>query len=207
MIHHFSQSLRHERKQAAKADAFYTNVLSASEIIRFNTDSEADMEMQRQDVDLLLKINDITYRVSEKFRDVDYDDFYIEVYSKFPQKMGWMHNGKPNAILYFTPNSVYWITHKTLHTFCFELLFKSFPDKWFTLLYQSQKSIVSKSVTINDKSFTLNLIQAYNWEAFRWRTLGVSVPFWVLEENGVKFRKYSLLEESSANAASTGVIL
>lgn len=107
MLHNFENSLLHEREQTAKADAFYRYVLLVSDIKRFDTDSEADMEMQLQDVDVLLTLNGIKYRVSEKFRDTDYGDLYVEIYSKYPTTLGWLHTGSPNAILYFTPKTVY----------------------------------------------------------------------------------------------------
>lgn len=192
MLHNFKSSLNHEREQAAMADTFYYEVLKATEIIRFNTDSEADLEMQRQDVDLLLTLNEITYRVSEKFRDKDYGDLYVEVYSKYPKTPGWLFTGTPNAIIYFTPESVYWITHKSLSTFCNEVLFPSIPKMWFTYLYQSKKSIVTKILRLNRKSFKINLIQAHNFDRTHWITIGISVPFWVFEENGVKIKRFQL---------------
>jgi hypothetical protein len=190
MLHNFKASLNHEREQTARADAFYLNVLKANDIKRFNTDSEADMEMQRQDVDLLLTLNGTTYRVSEKFRDKDYGDLYIEVYSKYPKKLGWLHTGSPDAILYFTPSSVYWISHQSLAAFCFGVLFPLFPKTWFLQLHQSYKTIVTKKLFLNNRSFTINLIQAFNRDGVKWQTMGISLPFEFLEENGVKFRKF-----------------
>jgi predicted 3-demethylubiquinone-9 3-methyltransferase (glyoxalase superfamily) len=67
MLHNFKCSLSHEREQAEKADRFYREVLKASEIKRFNTDTEADMVMQRQDVDLLLTLNGVVYRIPKNF--------------------------------------------------------------------------------------------------------------------------------------------
>jgi hypothetical protein len=190
MLHNFSKSLHHEREQAAKADNFYHNVLKVSEIRRFNSDYEADMEMQRQDVDLLITLNDLTYKVSEKFRDKDYDDLYVEVYSKYPKTLGWLHTGSPNAILYFTPNTVYWITHKSLKEFCLEKLFPLIQGKWWEEQFLSHKSFVSKSIVLNNKVFKINLIQAHNRDGADWETFGISAPFSVFEENGVKIKKY-----------------
>ncbi len=119
----FSDSLHHEREQASKADIFYRERLKVSNIIRFNSDSETDLEMQLKDVDVLLTHNKTTYRVSEKFRNVDYRDLYFEVYSKYPKTQGWLHAGSPNAILYFTPSAVYWIKHKSLWDFCLPIFF------------------------------------------------------------------------------------
>lgn len=189
MFHNFNASLQHERESAGKADEFYREVLHVSDIKRFNTDSDADMEMQRQDVDVLLTLSGITYRVSEKFRDTDYGDLYVEVYSKYPKARGWLHTGSPNAILYFTPESVYWITHKSLSFFCLQTLFPLIPDSWYEELYLSHKSILSRQILVNDKILTVNLIQAHNRDGSEWETIGVSAPFWVFEENGVKLKK------------------
>ena len=190
MLHNFKASLNHEREQAARADLFYRDVLKVSDIKRFNTDSEVDMEMQRQDVDLLLTLNGTIYRVSEKFRDKDYGDLYIEVYSKYPKTLGWLHTGSPNAILYFTPDSVYWITHKSLSSFCLHTLFPLIPAAWYEELFQSHKTVVSKELLLKGESIKINLIQAHNRDGVAWETIGISVPFEVLEKNGVKIRKF-----------------
>ena len=158
MIHNFQNSLLYEKHQSQKADVFYREVLKASEIKRFNSDDEHDMEMQRQDVDLLLTINEITYRISEKFREKDFGDLYIEVYSKYPKTLGWLHTGSSNAILYFTPKVVYWITHKSLSSFCLNMIFPLISAEWYNELYTSHKNILSKSMTLKGKSFTINII-------------------------------------------------
>ena len=189
VIHNFKASLQHEREQTAKADTFYWEVLKASKIQRFNTDSEADMEMQYQDVDLILTLNDINYRVSEKFRDKDFGDLYVEVYSKYPKTFGWLHTGTPNAILYFTPEQVYWITHKSLSTFCLETLFPRIPVSWYDELLLSPKSIISKQLVLKNKLYKINLIQAHNHDGADWEPLGISAPFELFEEFGVKIRK------------------
>ncbi len=192
MLHNFRNSLRHEREQAAKADIFYRDVLKISEIKRFNTDSDTDMEMQRQDVDVLFKLNGITFRVSEKFRDKDFGDLYIEVYSKYPHIHGWLHTGSPNAILYFTPQNVYWITHKSLKEFCLNQLLPAIPENWYDDLYKSHQTIESKKLIVNNKVIHLNLIQSHNQDGAAWETIGVSLPFEVLEKFGVKYKKFSL---------------
>lgn len=193
MNHNFELSLQHERNQSAKADSFYRDVLKVLSIERFNTDSEADMEMQRQDVDVLLTLKNVTYRVSEKFRDKDYGDLYVEIFSKYPKTQGWLHTGTPNAILYFTPNSVYWITHKSLAAFCIHKLFPLIAEDFFQELYQSHQSIISKRILFDNKSIKINLIQAHNSlpDGSNWETIGISAPFSFFEENGVLIRKMS----------------
>jgi len=191
MIHQFRKSLQHEREQADMADKFYVEVLHAVDIVRYNSDSEAHLEMQKQDVDLQLNIRGTNYRISEKFRDKDYDDLYIEVFSKYPHTKGWMHTGSPDAIVYFTPQSVYWITHKSVSAFCNELLFPALPASWFEDIYNSKKSIISKNVHLKDINCRINLIQAHNFDGKPWETIGISIGFDVLEHFGVKFKKVS----------------
>lgn len=192
MVHNFEKSLQHEREQTQKADDFYKKVLNVSKIKRFNTDSNADMEMQRADVDLILSLNDVNYRISEKFRDIDYGDLYLEVYSKYPKTEGWMHSGSPNAILYFTPFTVYWITHKSLSEFCFRKFFPLIPTHWYHELYLSKKTIISKRIILEGESNKINLIQSHNQptNGQNWVTIGISAPFTLFEKNGVKIKKF-----------------
>lgn len=194
MPYNFSDSLHHEREQASKADSFYCERLKVTEIIRFNTDSEADLEMQRQDVDVLLTLNKTIYRVSEKFRDVDYGDLYVEVYSKYPKTHGWLHTGSPNAILYFTPSTVYWITHKSLKEFCLHSFFPLIDDVWYEELFKSHKTLIHKEILFQGETLKINLIQAHNQptEGKSWETIGISAPFSFFEKNGVKIKKYEL---------------
>lgn len=194
MKYSFETSLINERKHAEKADAFYKNVLQISEIIRYNTDSDSDLKMQLQDVDVLLRLNNISYKVSEKFREIDYADLYIEVFSKYPQKKGWIHHGSANAVLYFTPKTVYWITFKSLSDFCLKTFFPLLPKVWFQELYKSNKTFFSKEFLFNGKIQKINLIkaQSVSSDGCFWNTIGISVPFLFLKENGVKFIEFQL---------------
>lgn len=189
MIHQFQKSLQHERDQAEKADWIYREVLKATGIVRFNTDTDSDMLMQRQDIDLLLTIRGTTFKISEKFRDKDYGDLYIEVFSKYPHTKGWMHTGKSNAIIYFTPTSMYWITHNSLFE-CYEkILLPIIPEVWYQDLHQSQQSICTKKIQINGIETNIQLIQAHNFEGKAWDTIGISIQFEILSKLGVKFKK------------------
>jgi hypothetical protein len=192
MLHNFENSLVHELAQTIAANLFYRTVIGASQILRFDTDSERDMEQQLQDVDLDLVINNVTYHVSEKFRDKDYGDLYIEIFSKYPHSAGWIYAQIPNALLYFTPTSVYWITHKSLVDFCLEKLLPNVPDQWFDELFLSNKTIISKQLNLKNESISLNLIQAHNkaTDGARWNTIGISAPFSFFEKNGVKIKKF-----------------
>lgn len=192
MLHNFEKSLEYERNHAEEANMFYKNVLGASSIVRFNTDTSTDMEMQLQDVDLKFCINGVTYLVSEKFREKDYGDLYIEVFSKYPHSPGWIYAHLPNALLYFTPQHVYWITHKSLVDFCFNCLFPLLPEQWFEELFISHKTILPKTIYNKGEFVELLLIKAHNTasDGARWETIGISIPFTVLHKNAVKFQQF-----------------
>lgn len=125
---------------------------------------------------------------------MDYGDLYIEIYSKYPDTLGWMHTGSPNAILYFTPRSVFWITHSSLKNFCINELFNNaIPTQWLAELYENKKTIQHKKITIKDSIVDLHLIQSHNKDSASWETIGVSVAFDVLKNFGVKFRKIDVV--------------
>lgn len=195
MEHHFTLSLAHERAQMRIADAFYRDILKVSSMKRFNSDSKADMLMQKQDVDVIIELNGFFYRISEKFRDKDYGDLYVEIFSKYPDTHGWLHTGSPNAILYFTPVSVYWITHKSLSDFCLRTFFPLIPDDWVSQLFDSHETIMHKKLFFNHQWVDLNLIQAHNNlpDGTSWETIGVAVLFSFFEQHGVKVKKWNLI--------------
>lgn len=197
MIHNFEKSLAHEREQTSKADKFYREVLHADNIVRFNSDSAIDMDFQHKDIDVQIEAHSICYNISEKFRDKHYNDLFIEIYSKYPNTLGWMHTGSPNAIVYFTPLTVYWITFKTLKQFCELYLFPSLQTTWFDEIYTSGKSRVKKTVTIENKEIEIQLIQAHNFDGSGWETIGVSISFEILARFGVNFKEYSYKAETN----------
>ena len=192
MFHNFRHSLQYERNMASKADEFYRRILKVTDIKRFSTDSEADMQMQRQDVDLTFMRKGIKYKVSEKFREHNFNDLYIELFSKYPHTPGWLLTGSPNAILYFFPSAVYWITHKSLYNFCVDKLFPAIPKHFIDEIYESHKSFMSKTITLDNQEIHIKLVQAHNHDGASWETIGVCVDFDVLVKFGVKFKKFEM---------------
>jgi len=192
MTHNFEQSLQNERSKADFADKFYTERFRASDIVRYNSDSDIDMDFQRKDIDVSLVIDGKRYYLSEKFREKDYGDMYLEMYSKYPKTQGWMDSGSPDVVVYFTPQAVYRIIFKELQSFCLETLFPQIPAAWLQEIYNSRKTIVSKTLPIDNFPVRINLIQAHNkpTTGSSWATIGISIPFDVLRKFGVKIRKY-----------------
>ena len=191
LLHNFDKSLQHEREFAERADRFYREQLKASEIRRYNNDNELDMSFQHKDIDVSITINGKNYNVSEKFRDTDFGDMYVEVYSKYSNVLGWIHTGEPDFISYFTPKAVYLISHKNLRDFCINTLFPAIPTKYFQEIFETGKTRIKKQIVISGKQVEITIIQAHNQTGnSSWKTIGVAVDFEILKFFGTKIKKY-----------------
>ena len=194
--HNFWKSLKVERKKAVLADAFYTHVFEVEKIIRFDTESGRDMEFQRADIDAQLYGWGRHSNVSEKFRDVDYNDLYVELYSMYPATKGWMHNSAADHLAYFFPTRLIWINKKELViAFQQHILPKIIESKIDELIAQnpSKNGSLLAEITIDSISYKIRYIKAYNKTATKvWDTLGVSLPFDLLAAIGLKLREYKL---------------
>lgn len=192
MQHNFRKSLLHEKEQSARADAFYADILKVNEILRYNHDTPEDMVMQHADIDVSVRIGERRYNISEKFRDVDYGDFYVELYSKYPHTQGWMHTGNPDAIVYFMPTKVYWVQHSSLQRFCFDVLFPAINQDDVRSFYLSELHLKPLKIRLLHKEIKLKFIKADNKDGAEWTTIGVAIPFGTLKDFGVKFKEFVL---------------
>jgi len=192
MVHEFEKSLHYEKSQFGRADAFYREVLLVDEIIRFATDSKEDMKMQLQDIDVELTKNNHAFYVSEKFRDKDFGDLYVEVFSKYPHTRGWLETGSADMLVYFVPEAVYCCNAQILLKFCVNKLFPEIPDEWYKEIFDSDTSIISKNLNFSGQQTIIHLIKANNQAAdgTRWCTIGISVSFDFLKNNGLDIRKF-----------------
>jgi len=192
MVHEFGKSLHYEKSQFRRADAFYREVLLVDEIIRFATDSKEDMKMQLQDIDVqLIKTNRVCH-VSEKFREKDFVDLYVEVFSKYPHTRGWLETGSADMLVYFVPEAVYCCNAQILRKFCVNKLFPEIPDEWYKEIFCSDAAINSKNLNFFGQQTIIHLIKANNQTADgnRWCTIGISVSFDFLKNNGLDIRKF-----------------
>ena len=117
----FDQSLKTEIKNRAKHIEFYTKVLGMSKYIYTKwdapnyTEREKYRELQRRDVDVLISKDGVDkwWFISEKDRNVDYGDMYIETWSNYDVGIlgSYIKENKSNYILYQTPKGIYWVKH------------------------------------------------------------------------------------------------
>ena len=194
-VHNFDKSLRRESVVAKKADTFYERKPFAVQAIkRYNTGSEYDMKFQRQDIDLNLSMSDgRTLTVSEKFRDNDYDDLLLEIYSKYPSTKGWMHKSEAERLAYFFPKRMFWIEKKELRRFCLNKLFPLVEQEAIQRLLSQEVNSLKVGLRINDKRYLCVLTQAANnTDGHRWNTISISVPFEMLQDFSIRYSEYRL---------------
>ena len=153
--HNFWSSLKVERDKAVFADEFYSNVFEVENIIRFDTESERDIDFQRADIDVQLHAWERHSNVSEKFRAIDYNDLYIELYSMYPNVKGWMQNSSADHLAYFFPTRLIWIDKKELiRAFETHVLSNINAAKIEELQtnYQQQNGSLTDEISINSSS-------------------------------------------------------
>jgi len=193
--HNFWKSLKVERGKAVSADEFYNNVFEVENIIRFDTESERDMDFQRADIDVQLHGWERHSNVSEKFRDTDYNDLYIELYSMYPNVQGWMQNSSADHLAYFFPTRLIWINKKDLisafEAFVLPSINKAKIEELVTK-YPQRNGSLADEISINSSSYKVHYIKSYNKTTSKvWDTIGISVPFHLLGALGVKLKEYA----------------
>lgn len=196
MPHNFQQSLEYENSKSTIADTFYFDQFHVEEIIRFNTGSPSDMVFQRKDIDLQLFGWNRHTNVSEKFRDYDFNDLYLELYSMYPDTHGWMHKSEANYLAYFFPKRMFWINENEL-----QQVFQKYIEP--AINYKELDSWLNKnikhsgryksSIVNESKSYEVQVITAFNRTTNKeWNTVGVSVPFDLLKRCGLTWKEYQL---------------
>jgi hypothetical protein len=197
MIHNFDQSLQDERSQTHIADEFYRTQLNANKIIRYSNDTAKDMKMQKKDIDASVFINDKEYFISEKFRNKDYGDIYIELYSKYPHTKGWLEQNHASALLYFTPQKVHWIGYPKLHWFAHNLLFGALNNQTIDEFANKESDFSSCEIIIQQKHIPIKLIKAPNLcDGSSWTTIGISIKTKHLQIFGINIKTFDLVKEN-----------
>ncbi|MDR2293472.1 MAG: hypothetical protein LBE11_08385 [Prevotellaceae bacterium] len=193
--HNFSDSMQSEQKSQKRADDFYLNYLKATDIVRYNRNTKIDMKMQRSDIDVSFKRNGKVIKISEKFRAKDFNDLYIEFYSKFPDIRGWLDKSNADYITYFFPTRVFIIDEKALSEFYKNCLSNTVSDDIFKRLieqYPNDNAQKARWIKIQDHSYKIQIIQAYNkTENASWYTMGIAIPFYVLDDFDIYCKKFN----------------
>ncbi|MDR2065218.1 MAG: hypothetical protein LBP85_05880 [Prevotellaceae bacterium] len=192
--HNFSDSIQSEQKNHKRADDFYLNYLQVTDIVRYNRNTEADMKMQRSDIDVSFCRKGKYVKISEKFRAKDFGDLYVEFYSKFPDVRGWLDKSKADYIAYFFPARIFIIDEKALSAFYKNCLSNAISEDIFKrLIEQNPNGNAQKPALIKilDNSYKIQIIQAYNQtEDASWYTMGIAVPFKILADFDIYCKEF-----------------
>lgn len=184
--HHFCESLNKEKQFLPLADRFYIEKLGVKNIVRYNSDSEEHMPLQRKDIDLSFELNGGRVMISEKFRGDDYGDLYLECYSKYPDTLGWMHKSEADFLACFFPERVIWLNKKKLVNFFQTQLWPAIPGAWFAKINRElhgRSGQQKQPLEFFGKKRELTVIQAFNRSGKdQWHTIGLGIPFEMLEE-------------------------
>jgi len=186
-IHKMENSLKKEQAGQARSNRFYKEKLNATEIIRVNYDTPEGKKLQQKDIDLFAIIDGKEISISEKDRNVDYNDILIEFYSLYPEKRGWMDFSEAQILAYFTPTKIFWIDKLQLVNFYREQLQNLSVEEYFDKLYKAKSTRIAATFNILGKSEKINFIAAYNRD---YVTMSISVSFDLLKRAGVQFTKY-----------------
>ena len=142
--HNFKNSTHVEESMQPIADAFYiAHGIKPANIIRYKYAGEGK-KMQHLDIDLDIINNNNRTSISEKFRDTDWGDLLIEVYSKYPVELSWMNNNKSRCLMYFFPKRVFKINMPELINFYVNILKTTIPTQYYDEIYNNCKTRLEK---------------------------------------------------------------
>ena len=193
MNNDFYSALTYEREQFPRADKFYKKILTDNiKITRWDYNKDSyHRKMQDSGIDLTIENAGREISISEKFRTSDFGDMFIELYSKFPNVIGWGHHEAADIIAYFTPYNTYIVDNKQLTKLIGEIskelgdLTEDFKDtKCIQYIYKGKVMELRKVPTILNNKVA-------------WESVGVCIKWDDLKELGISITKYSRYERKN----------
>ena len=175
-----------------RADMFYKNVLKAESVKRYLHDKEEDKEFLAKDQSLFMKIADKETTISEKIREQDWNDIYVEIFKKYPHEEGWIKLTEAEHLAYFFPGRVFWAKMEPIKTLCHDILSKAFDSgiyKELYYMYPKNSGRLSKTFKINTKTYSFNFIQTYHEDGENsFYSIGISLPFVLLMDFRIDYK-------------------
>lgn len=177
-----------------RADMFYKNVLKAEIVKRYSYNNEEDKEFLKKDISLTIKMNDKETTISEKLRDLDWNDIYVEIFKKYPDEAGWIKATEAEYLGYFFPGRVFWAKMEPIKTICYDIISKAIESgiyKELLYMYPKNSGRLSKTFKINTKTYSFNFIQTYHEEGDNfYYSIGISLPFVLLMDFRIYYKIY-----------------
>lgn len=177
-----------------RADMFYKNVLNADILKRYSPRNIDDKEFVAMDYALKIKMGDREVHISEKSREQDWNDIYVEIYRKYPEEEGWIKYTQADYLGYFFPGRVFWAEMAPIKQLCFEILAKASESdiyKELSYMYPKNSGRLSKTFKINTKTYSFNFIQTYYEKGdHSYYSIGISLPFVLLMDFRIAYKIY-----------------
>lgn len=175
-----------------RADMFYKNVLKAEIVKRYSPTKDEYADFIAKDQNLTIKIADKESTISEKARDQDWNDIYVEIFRKYPDEDGWIRYTEAEYIAYFFPGRVFWARMEPIRQLCFDILTKAIDSgiyKELSYMYPKNSGRLSKTFKINQKTYSFNFIQTYHEEGENsYCSIGISLPFVLLMDFRIDYK-------------------
>lgn len=176
VIHDFNNSLKIEQSQYEKQDELYLKLFGNKPV---RIDYKKYPEIQREDIDLIIKNRQGNpIKISEKYRQHDYGDILLEVFSVFPNKHGWSLDSKSDVLAYWFPTRVVLLDIKKI----VEIFENNEITKQMHLI-DSGKELCS--FIINHKTYYFWVVRARNETYY---SLSVALKFEHLDKLGINCR-------------------
>jgi hypothetical protein len=192
-----------------KADSFYKqliqNVLFANypndqlyiNIKRWDFNTPDGRIKQLADIDVTIDIEirntneKIHWNISEKFRTADYNDMFIELYSKYPNINGWGINTQADWIYYHTPENLYVVNAKDIKKISEDMKNNTMPS--INHLVEEMQERGSNLNQSYYKNSAIDFIKTPTYVQGKkaWDGLGVCIPWDLLAEWDVFYKKYN----------------
>ena len=175
-----------------RADMFYKNVLKAESVKRYLHNKEEDKEFLAKDHSLFVKIADRETTISEKIREQDWNDIYVEIFKKYPHEEGWIKYTEAEHLAYFFPGRVFWAKMEPIKMLCHDILSKAIDSgiyKELYYMYPKNSGRLSKTFKINTKTYSFNFIQTYHEDGENsYYSIGISLPFVLLMDFRIDYK-------------------
>lgn len=205
MNNDFLKALTYEKEQFPRADEFYRRVLNGPmnkiKITRWDYQlNDVHRRMQDDGIDVTIEnelaTNEYDRRVigiSEKFRTSDFGDMFIELYSKFPNVIGWGLKEKADLVAYFTPWHTYIIDNDQL-----KKVIQAISDKLDAeALAEGLKEARCFQYIYKDKIMEVRKVPTHHNGKVAWEGVGVCIKWQDLQDLGVTIAKYDRYERKN----------
>lgn len=175
-----------------RADMFYKNVLKAEIIKRYSLKKDEDKDILSKDINLHVKMNEKETTISEKTRDQDWNDIYVEIYRKYPDEAGWIKFTEAEYLAYFFPGRVFFSKMEPIRNLCQDILCRAvntgiFKDMYYMFFRSSGRH--SQSIKINNKTYNFTFHQTYHDEGENsFYSIGIILPFVMLMDFRIDYK-------------------